>query len=53
MGKTANRSRAFKDMSGAWFRKTFHPDEAWKDRQVLIDFEGMMYYGDVYLNGEK
>lgn len=51
--KTANRSRAFKDMSGAWFRKTFHPDEAWKDRQVLIDFEGMMYYGDVYLNGEK
>lgn len=51
--KTANRARAFKEMSGAWFRKTFHPDKAWEGRQVLIDFEGMMYYGDVYLNGEK
>ena len=38
--KTANRARAFKEMSGAWFRKTFHPDKAWEGRQVLIDFEG-------------
>ena len=34
--KTANRARAFKEMSGAWFRKTFHPDKAWEGRQVLI-----------------
>ncbi len=51
--ETANRARAFKEMSGAWFRKSFRPCETWEGRQVLIDFEGMMYYGDVYLNGEK
>lgn len=51
--ETANKARAFKEMSGAWFRKTFRPDETWKGRRVIIDFEGLMYYGDVYLNGEK
>jgi len=52
--ETANRARGFKEMSGAWFRKTFTPDEAWKNySQVLLDFEGLMYYGDVYLNGRK
>ena len=50
----ANRARAFKDMSGAWFRKTFTPDESWRQySQILLDFEGLMYYGDVYLNGQK
>ena len=51
--KDARAARGFKEMSGAWFRKTFIPDDAWRNRQVLIDFEGLMYYGDVYLNGEK
>ena len=51
--KEARAARGFKEMSGAWFRKTFRPDEAWRGRQVVVDFEGMMYYGDVYLNGEK
>lgn len=51
--KDAKPSRGFKDMSGAWFRKEFKPDESWRGRQVMIDFEGLMYYGDVYLNGEK
>lgn len=49
----ASRSRGFKDMSGAWFRKSFRPEDDWKGRQVLLDFEGLMYYGDVYLNGKK
>lgn len=51
--KEAKAARGFKDMSGAWFRKTFQPDNTWKGRKVLLDFEGLMYYGDVYLNGEK
>ena len=50
----ASRARGFKDMSGAWFRKTFVPEESWKDYgQILLDFEGLMYYGDIYLNGKK
>ncbi|MDE5650330.1 MAG: hypothetical protein K2I35_04885, partial [Duncaniella sp.] len=44
----AKPSRGFKDMSGAWFRKNFRPDESWKGRRVMLDFEGLMYYGDVY-----
>ena len=51
--KEAKPSRGFKDMSGGWFRKNFTPDESWKGRKVLLDFEGLMYYGDVFLNGEK
>lgn len=45
-------SRGFKEMGIGWYRKTFTPDEAWKDKRVIIDFEGIMYVGDVYLNGE-
>ena len=45
-------SRGFKEMGIGWYRKTFTPDEAWKDKRVVIDFEGIMYVGDVYLNGE-
>ena len=51
--KDAKPSRGFKEMSGGWFRKSFIPDESWKGRKVVLDFEGLMYYGDVYLNGEK
>lgn len=46
-------SRGFKEMGIGWYRKTFVPDEAWKDRRVVLDFEGIMYVGDVYLNGER
>lgn len=44
-------SRGFKEMGIGWYRKTFTPDEAWKGRRVVLDFEGIMYVGDVYLNG--
>lgn len=50
---TAKPSRGFKAQQGAWFRKSFAADPAWKGRRVIIDFEGLMYYGDVYLNGKK
>lgn len=51
--KNAKPSRAFKKRASGWFRKSFTPDDTWKGKQVLIDFEGLMYYGDVYLNGKK
>lgn len=46
-------SRGFKEMGSGWYRKNFTPDPAWKGRRVLLDFEGIMLVGDVYLNGER
>ncbi len=46
-------SRGFKEMGEGWYRKTFTPDPSWKGKRVLLDFEGIMLVGDVYLNGEK
>ncbi len=45
-------SRGFKEMGIGWYRKTFTPDSTWRNRQVLIDFEGIMLVGDVYCNGQ-
>ena len=44
--------RGFKEMGIGWYRKTFTPDEAWRGKRVLIDFEGILYVGDAYLNGQ-
>ena len=45
-------SRGFKEMGEGWYRKTFIPDPAWEGKRVLLDFEGIMLVGDVYLNGQ-
>lgn len=46
-------SRGFKEMGEGWYRKTFTPDPSWEGKRVLLDFEGIMLVGDVYLNGER
>jgi len=46
-------SRGYKDMSDGWYRKTFVVDSTWKGLNVKLDFGGIIYYGDVYINGEK
>lgn len=51
--KSRLSSRAFKEMGTGWYRKTFVPRQEWEGRRVLLDFEGMMLNGDVYLNGKK
>ena len=51
--KSRLSSRGFKEMGIGWYVKSLHPDESWKQRRVLIDFQGIMYVGDVYLNGER
>jgi len=45
--------RGFKEMGTGWYRKTFAADSCWRGRRVLLDFEGIMLTGDVYLNGER
>jgi len=51
--KDAGGARGFKPMCEGWYRKTFVADEAWKGLSVKLDFGGIIYYGDVYINGEK
>ena len=46
-------SIGFKSLVKGWYRKRFTPEETWKGRKVLLEFEGLMAVGDVFLNGEK
>jgi len=46
-------ARAFKEMGQGWYRKTFTAPEEWKGKRVILDFEGVLLVGDVYLNGER
>ena len=50
--KSRLSSRGFKEMGCGWYRLHFTPDEALRQKRVLIDFGGIMYVGDVYLNGQ-
>ena len=50
--KSRLSSRGFKEMGKGWYRYHFTPSEEMKDKRVLVDFEGIMYTGDVYLNGQ-
>ncbi|NDV84386.1 glycoside hydrolase family 2 TIM barrel-domain containing protein [Bacteroides sp. 51] len=51
--RTRLSARGYKEMGTGWYRKTFVPHLSWKDRKVLLDFEGIMLVGDVWLNGMK
>ena len=50
--KSRLSSRAFKEMGTGWYVKSYTPAEHLQGQRILIDFEGIMYVGDVYLNGE-
>ncbi|NPD92318.1 glycoside hydrolase family 2 TIM barrel-domain containing protein [Xylanibacter muris] len=51
--KSRLSSRGFKEMGIGWYRKSFTPDASWKGKRIVLDFEGIMLVGDVYLNGER
>ncbi|MCX8526264.1 DUF4982 domain-containing protein [Chryseobacterium formosus] len=51
--KNASKNRGYKTMGIGWYRKIFKADEAWKGKRVLLDFEGIMLHGDVWINGKK
>lgn len=44
--------RGFKEMGIGWYRYEFTPKEEWKDKRVVLDFQGIMLVGDVYVNGK-
>ena len=49
----SSSSRGFKEMGEGWYRKTFTADPAWKGQRVRLDFEGIIAWGDVWVNGVK
>lgn len=46
-------ARGFKPMCEGWYRKSFQANPLWKGKRVVLDFGGIIYLGDVYLNGQK
>ena len=51
--KSRLSARGFKEMGTGWYRKGITPDPTLKGKRVLLDFEGIMLVGDVYLNGKR
>lgn len=51
--ETANKGRGFKPMCEGWYRKTLRVPASLKGQRVTLDFEGVMYVADVYVNGTK
>lgn len=51
--KSRLSARGFKEMGDGWYVKTYSPAEEQKGKRILLDFEGIMYVGDVYLNGKR
>lgn len=51
--KSRLSARGFKEMGGGWYVRTFTPASEDKGKRCLIDFQGIMYLGDVYLNGKR
>ena len=43
-------SRGFKEMGKGYYRLHYTPAKTLEGRRVLLDFEGIIYTGDVYLN---
>ncbi|MCA9262002.1 MAG: hypothetical protein KDA61_22445, partial [Planctomycetales bacterium] len=35
-----------------WYRKTFEAPEAWRDREIYLDFDGVSRNSQVWINGE-
>jgi len=54
--KSRLSARGFKEMGEGWYRKNVRI-ENWKDvttgRRVLLDFEGIMLTGDIWVNGQR
>ena len=45
--------RGFKEMGIGWYRYQLTPKAEWKGKRIVLDFQGIMLVGDVYLNGQR
>ena len=54
--KSRLSARGFKEMGTGWYRKRFEvrgQRSEVREKRVLLDFEGIMLVGDVWLNGKR
>ena len=51
--KSRLSSRGFKEMGKGVYRYHLTPADSLKGRRLLLQFDGIMYVADVYLNGER
>lgn len=51
--EAAGGARGFKGEGTGWYRKIFKAAPAWKGKKIVLDFEGIMLNGDVWLNGSQ
>lgn len=52
-GEEHGGARGFKPMCEGWYRKHFTADASWQGREVVLDFGGIIFHGDVYVNGHQ
>lgn len=46
------RGGGYADAGTAWYRKTFDVDSRMKDKQVFVEFDGVMANSKIWVNGE-
>ena len=51
--KSRLSSRGFKEMGKGYYRLHYTPSKSLEGQRVLIDFEGVMYTADVYVNMKR
>lgn len=50
--KSRLSARGFKEMGEGWYLTTITPSADLKGKRLLLNFEGIMYVGEVWLNGQ-
>lgn len=50
--KSRLSSRGFKEMGKGWYRRHITLPDSLRGKRILLDFGGIMYTGDVYVNGQ-
>ena len=50
--KSRLSSRGFKEMGKGYYRRHYTPAAEMEGQRVLLDFEGIMYTADVFVNGQ-
>ena len=51
--KSRLSARGFKELESGTYTKTITAEDAWKGKRIIIDFQGIMYVADVFLNGKQ
>ena len=51
--KSRLSARGFKELEGGTYTKTITAENAWKGKRIVLDFQGIMFVADVFLNGKQ